>query len=603
MASSDQRSLRIDDLELKSRIDAILNRHPAVGLAVGVVRDGRLAFFHGQGVADIVSSTPITADTVFRIGSITKTFTAIAVMQLHEQGLIDLDAAANDYLRAYELVPAKAGLQPATVRHLLTHTSGIPEARHVCDLFHPEAGPFEGRPLHLSVKFGEPLPSLAEYYRGGLRVVAQPGTAFAYSNHGFATLGQILEDVSGMALERYFRERIFEPLGMKDTDLVRSKRVASRLATGYALGRRGAKAVPDRDWTGPGGGGIYSTTRDIARFAAALMGGGAGEHGSVLEPATLATMFEPHHRPDPRLPGWGLGFARAEAGTHRVVGHDGILPGFNSDLLVAPDDGVGVVAFTNGSKSAFMWMETEFKRLLGQLLDVPDEGVRTDIPHHPEVWQELCGRYRLPPRISDLRGRLTIAGGIEVFVRGGRLMIRGLALIPALYRGLPLHPDDEDDPYVFRLDLSGLGMSTVRVVFGRDLASGTAAVHTSLGGQPLSLIRRPTEGRVRGPFAAALGALLVATATRSVTRRRQRSKEGGPAWMPRRRSRTGSASSPRSIPYARAIASRLHLVPRFRQVIRTPLTSSQRARATSCMHLGCARRRSHWSHPKGEDDA
>jgi CubicO group peptidase (beta-lactamase class C family) len=516
----------IGDIELKSRIDGILNRHPAVGLAVGVVRDGSLQFY-GNGAADIASNTPITEDTIFRIGSITKPFTAIAVMQLHQRGLIDLDAPANDYLRAYELIPARAGFRPATVRHLLTHTAGIPEARHVSDLFHPEAGPFEGRPLHLSVKFGEPLPSLAEYYRGGLRVVAQPGTAFAYSNHGFATLGQIVEDVSGMPLERYFRERIFEPLGMEDTDLLRSERIASRLATGYALGRRGAKAVPDRDWTGPGGGGIYSTTRDMARFAAALMGGGANEHGSVLEPATLVTMFEPHHRPDPRLPGWGLGFARAEAGTHRVVGHDGILPGFNSELLVALDDGVGVVAFTNGSRGAFMWMETEFKRLLRHLLDAPDEVVRPDIPHHPEVWKELCGRYRLPPRISDLRGRLAIAAGLEVSVRGGRLMIRALAPIPALYRGLPLHPDDENDPYVFRLDLSGLGMGTVRVVFGRDVASGTAAVHTSLGGQPLSLIRRPTEGRARAPLAAALGALLVATATRSVKRSRQRSKEVG----------------------------------------------------------------------------
>jgi CubicO group peptidase (beta-lactamase class C family) len=527
MASSGDGSLPIDDIELKSRIDGILNRHPAVGLAVGVVRDGSLEFY-GHGVADIASNTPITEDTIFRIGSITKPFTAIAVMQLQERGLIDLDAPANDYLRAYRLVPARAGFRPATVRHLLTHTSGIPEARHVSDLVHPEAGPFEGRPLHLSVKFGEPLPPLAEYYRGGLRVVAEPGTAFAYSNHGFATLGQIVEDVSGMALERYFRERIFEPLGMSDTDLLRSERVASRLATGYALGRRGAKAVPDRDWTGPGGGGIYSTTRDIARFAAALMGGGANEHGSVLEPATLATMFEPHQRPDPRLPGWGLGFFRGEAGGHRVVGHDGILPGFNSMLVVAPDDGVGVVAFTNGSKGAFVWMETEFKRLLRRLLDVPDEVVRIDIPHHPEVWEELCGRYRLPPRISDLRGRLAMAGGAEVSVRGGRLMIRALTPIPALYRGVPLHPDDEDDPYVFRLDLSEVGMSTIRVVFGRDVASGRAAVHTSLGGQPLSLIRRPTEGRARALLAAALGGLLVATATQSVTRRRQRSKEGGP---------------------------------------------------------------------------
>jgi hypothetical protein len=375
------------------------------------------------------------------------------------------------------------------------------------------------------VSAGEPMPSLAEYYRRGLRVVAEPGTTFAYSNPGFATLGQIVEDVSGIALERYFRERIFEPLGMTDTDLVRSDRVASRLATGYTLGRHGVKAVPDRDWIGTASGGIYSTARDIARFAAALIGGGANEHGSILDPATLSTMFEPQHQPDPRVPGWGLGFARGEAGGHRLVGHDGILPGFNSTLLLAPDDGLAIVAFTNGSPGAFMWMEAEFKRLLRHLLDVPDEAIRTDIPHNPEVWDELCGGYRLPPRISDLRGRLAIAGGVEVFVRRGRLMIRALTPVPALYRGLPLHPDDEDDPYVFRLDLSGFGLGTVRVVFGRDVASDTAAIHADLGGQPLSLIRQPSVGRARAALAAALGTLLVAAAARPVMRRDQRSKE------------------------------------------------------------------------------
>jgi CubicO group peptidase (beta-lactamase class C family) len=514
----------LDEPEQRAWMDGILNRHPAVGLAVGIVRAGSVEFFHRHGFADIASNTPVDADTVFRIGSVTKPFTAIAVMQLHRQGLIDLDGPANDYLRGYELVPARAGLRPATVRHLLTHTAGIAEVQRVVDLLHPEAGPFEGRPPMLSVAAGEPMPSLAEYYRRGLPVVAEPGTRFAYCNHGFATLGQIVEGVSGMALERYFRERIFEPLRMADTDLVRSDRVASRLATGYTLGRHGVTAVPDRDWIGAGAGGIYSTVRDMARFAAALMGGGDNEHGSILEPATLAAMFEPHFRPDPRVPGWGLGFARGEAGGHRVAGHDGILPGFNSTLLVAPDDGLGVVAFTNGSPGAFGWMETEFKRLLRHLLDVPDDVIRTDIPQHPEVWGELCGGYRLPARISDLRGRLATPGGVEVFVRGGRLMIRTLTPVPTLYRGLPLHPDDENDPYVFRLDLSRSGHSTVRVVFGRDLASDAAAIHADLGGQPVSLVRRPTEQTARAPLTAALGALLVAAA-RSVMRRRQRSKE------------------------------------------------------------------------------
>jgi CubicO group peptidase (beta-lactamase class C family) len=93
---------------------------------VGVVRDEGLEVFFGQGVANIESAAPVTEDTVFRVGSITKTFTAVGVMQLEEQGLIELDAPANDYLRAFRLVPAKAGWRPATVRHLLTHTAGVP---------------------------------------------------------------------------------------------------------------------------------------------------------------------------------------------------------------------------------------------------------------------------------------------------------------------------------------------------------------------------------------------------------------------------------------------------------------------------------------------
>jgi CubicO group peptidase (beta-lactamase class C family) len=515
--------VRFGGAELRAWMDGILNRHPAVGLAVGIVRGGSLELFDGRGFADIASNRPLDADTVFRIGSVTKPFTAVAVMQLHEQGLIDLDAPAADYLRGYELIPTRQGFGPATVRHLLTHTAGIAEVQRVRDLLHPEAGPFGGRPPILSVNAGEPMPSLAEYYRRGLPVVAEPGAHFAYSNPGYATLGQIVEDVSGIGLDRYFRERIFEPLGMTDTDLVRSDRVSARLATGYAVGRRGATAVPDRDWIGAGGGGIYSTVRDIARFAAALTGGGATERGSILQPATLSTMFEPHYQPDPRVPGWGLGLARGEAGGHRLVGHDGILPGFNSTLLVAPDDGLAVIAFTNGSAGAFLWMETELQRLLRHLLDVPGEPIRTDIPHRPELWHELCGGYRLPARISDLRGRLAIPGGVEVFVRGGRLTIRAVTPVPALHRGLLLHPDDEDDPYVFRLDLSGFGQGTVRVVFGRDAASGAAAIHTDLGGQPVSLIRRPSDRRVRAPVTA-LSALLVAAAG-SVMRRRQRSEE------------------------------------------------------------------------------
>ncbi len=182
------------DLDLKARIGEVLSRWPVAGLAVGVVRHGSPAWFHGHGVADVAAGTPIDQDTGFRIASVTKTITAIAVMQLREQGLVDLDAPASAYLNAYRLVPARPGFRPATLRHLLTHTAGVRAVREPSDLLRPALG--------WGTRAGRPVPSLAGYYRGGLHIDAEPGTKWAYSNHGFATLGQIVEDVSGVPFGR-----------------------------------------------------------------------------------------------------------------------------------------------------------------------------------------------------------------------------------------------------------------------------------------------------------------------------------------------------------------------------------------------------------------
>jgi CubicO group peptidase (beta-lactamase class C family) len=500
-------SLGIDELGMEARVGEILNRWPAVGLAVGVVRDGSLEFFFGHGLADIASNTPITQDTVFRIASISKTFTAIAVMQLWEQGLVDLDAPANDYLRAFKLLPARAGFRPATVRHLLTHTAGLPEVVRPSRTLRYAFGE--------SFKLQQPLPTLAEYYRGGLRLVTEPGTTFRYTDHSFATLGQLVEDVSGTSLDRYLREHVFEPLGMAHTDLLRSERVTWRLATGYTLGSKGPKAVTDRQWVTAAASSIYSTPRDMARYLAALLGGGAGEHGSVLKPATLAMMFQPHYQPDPRVPGIGLAFSRFNLGGHLAIEHEGILPGFNSDIFVAPDDGVGVMGFTNGARQAMLWLPAEAGHLLGHLLGVPDEAIRTDVPHHPELWGDLCGWYRLPAPLTDTRARSIFGLGAEVLVRRGQLIVRALSPIPAVYKGFVLHPDDDQDPYVFRIDLSQFGIGTARVIFTRD--PGTAPTRVQLELYPLALHKQPAS---TNPRLWAAGALAAGTTAVAVRRRR-----------------------------------------------------------------------------------
>jgi CubicO group peptidase (beta-lactamase class C family) len=504
--------------ELSAMVGAVLNRHAAVGLALGVVRDGRLESFHGHGIANLGSRAPIVEDTVFRIGSITKTFTAVAVMQLWEQGLIDLDAPASEYLRGYQLVRADPGFREPTLRHLLTHTAGIPDVRRVGDLLDVAAGPWDARPPARSVPPGQALPSLAEEYAHGLEVVAQPGSCFAYSGHGFATLGQIVEDVSGMPLGRSLRERLFQPLGMTATGLARTDLSTDRYATGYVFGGAGPEAVQDRDWSGAGAGGAYSTTRDLGRYASALLNGGANGHGRMLRSPTLATMFERHYEVDPALPAMGLGFFVTDVAGHRVLTHDGILPGFNSHLAVVPDARLGLIALTNGSVGAMRWIPEEMAGLLRWLLDGAEE-VRPAVPHHPETWSEIVGRYAMPPRVSDLRGRLAMGGGLDVFVRGGRPMVRLRLPVPSVWRGLPLEPDDDRDPLAFRVDLARFGMGPVRLRFRRDRHTGRRVIHSDLGGQPISF-ESVERGRSRRRRLVLAGAGAAAAAILAVRRHR-----------------------------------------------------------------------------------
>jgi CubicO group peptidase (beta-lactamase class C family) len=496
--------------ELDTKIAQILNRHPAVGLAVGIIGNGRLQFFHGHGFADIASNTPITEDTVFRIGSLTKTFTAIAVMQLWEQGLLDLDAAANDYLNAYKLIPAHPTHRPATVRHLLTYTAGLPQCLHLSRAFKPTLGEM--------VKFGRPVPTLAQFYGGGLHLVTEPGLRHVYSNHGFATLGQIVEDLTGQPLQRYFCEHIFAPLGMEHTDLVRSDRIRSRLATGYVVRSHGPRPVCDHDLITAAGGGIYSTTRDISGYVAALLGGGTNEHGSILKPATLDAMFAPQYQPDPHLAGVGLAFYRREVGGHLFIEKSGLITGFASQMCMAPGDGVGVVAFTNGARRAHGWLGPEVSRILGHVVGAPDEAIRTDVPHRPDVWSDLCGRYSLRGSWRDVDKWLI--AGVEIVVRSGRLMLRPETPTPGL-RGFPLNPDDEGDPYVFRVDLSSLGIGTVRAVFSAETPAPATAFHLEM--EPLmSFDKRPA---LTSPKLWTIGAFAVGTAVAAARWHTKRSKE------------------------------------------------------------------------------
>jgi CubicO group peptidase (beta-lactamase class C family) len=476
----------IDDLAIE-----IFNEHTLAGLAAGVVRDGRLEHFTGLGLADAEAGRPIERDTVFRIGSISKTMTAIAVMQLVEEGAFGLDDAVND-LGSRARVEAPA---PVTVRHLLTHTSGLGELRRFSDLKLPAVG--------LGAKLDAPPPALGDYYAKPLKTRVTPGAKWAYANHGFALLGLIVEDLRGRPFPEVMRERVFAPLGMERTDFERTPRVAERLAVGYRPARRGFKPVKDLEIAVGPAGSCYSTTEDMARYVAALASGG----GPLLRPQSLARMLEPQGEPDPGMPAIGLSFFVERLGGHRVAGHDGGWAGFISALAFAPDDGVGVLAFTNTSTAFAPHVLAE--RALARLLDAAAEPPA--VPQHPHAWAELVGVYKLPEGLNtNVRWWPLLGGEVEIAVRKGKLVARALSPVRELRKGVRLHAVDAEDP--LRLE-ARVEDWRVPVVFERGADGAVVALRTgSTRGGFLRLHRRSPAASLRRWARAGAGAGSLAAA-------------------------------------------------------------------------------------------
>ena len=176
------------------------------------------------------------------------------------------------------------------------------------------------------------------------------------------------------------------------------------------------------------------------------------------------------------------------------------------------------MAFTNGSWLSDFWLPVECSALLRDLIGGRPEAIRIDVPQRPDVWPELVGWYALPGPLTDVRLRTFMGAGAEVFVRDGRLCLRFLTPIPALYRGFRLDPDDDADPDVFRVDMSDLGGASQRVVFGRTSGMGVTQVHLDL--MPVSLRKQPTWTNPRRWATGLLGALGMATAFAAVRRGR-----------------------------------------------------------------------------------
>jgi CubicO group peptidase (beta-lactamase class C family) len=295
------------------------------GGAVAVIRSGQLIHSAGYGMANIEWGQPVGSDTVFGLGSITKPFTATAIMLLERDGLLKTSDPLTNYLPGYDTHSATI-----TLNHLLTHTSGVPNFvtragywERVASLEHDQAqlrALFESLPLDFA-----------------------PGERYSYSNSAYCLLGMVIERLSGMPYRAFVRQRIFSPLSMESSGYLDDVAVIPHQAARYALSDDGVPIHPPyvNHTLTYAAGALYSTVEDMARWDAAL------REARLLSHATLERMEQPTLLNDGRVAGYGLGWGLSTFRGRRVVHHAGGVPGYSSFMGRFVDDDLTIVILSN----------------------------------------------------------------------------------------------------------------------------------------------------------------------------------------------------------------------------------------------------------------
>ena len=333
---------------IDSAMRAFAERTRVPGIAYGIVVDGRLAHVGTAGLREVPARAPVDTGTVFRIASMTKSFTAAAILQLRDAGKLSLDTPAERYVPELRALRGPTSDAPRiTVRDLLTHSAGF-----------PEDNPWGDQQLAATEA------ELSRMLRAGIPFSTAPGTAYEYSNYGFAILGRIVANVSGMPYPRYLTERVLRPLGMRSTTLEARDVPPQRLAHGYRL-QDGAwleePQLPDGAF-GPMGG-MLTSVSDLSRWVGFLLDAWPprdGDEGPVLRRASRREMQQVARYNGATAVrdasggitlsagGYGYGLGVRQTCQWRIsVSHTGGLPGFGSLMRWLPDQGVGIVAMGN----------------------------------------------------------------------------------------------------------------------------------------------------------------------------------------------------------------------------------------------------------------
>jgi CubicO group peptidase (beta-lactamase class C family) len=334
VANTDAKVHELTASDVEAFLDGIvplqLERDDIAGATIAIVKDGKLLFAKGYGYSDYEKKKPVSAEeTLFRPGSVSKLFTWTAVMQLVEQGKLELDRNVNDYL---DFKIPDAFDQPITLKNLLAHTPGFEE--QIKDLF----------------TVGSESQSLGTYLKTHIPArIYPPGTVPAYSNYGASLAGYIVERVSGRPFNDYVEENIFKPLGMDHSTFRQPlpPTLAPSLSNGYQLASDEPKpfevVVPFP------AGSLSSTAADMARFMIAHLQNGQLGDARILRPDTAQLMHSRLFALDQAANAMAYGFYEESRNGHRIIGHGGDTLYFHSDLHLIPDAGIGFFVSHNSA--------------------------------------------------------------------------------------------------------------------------------------------------------------------------------------------------------------------------------------------------------------
>jgi serine beta-lactamase-like protein LACTB len=296
------------------------------GLSVAVVDDQSIVWAKGFGHADLARTRLLGQDTVFRVGSVSKLFTDIAVMQLVEEGKLDLDADVTKYLPDFK--PNNPSGKAITLRQLMAHRSGLVREPPVGNYFDPDS------------------PSLTKTVASlnGVPIVYEPGAKIKYSNAGVAVVGQIVERMDGRPFARAVRERVLVPLGMTASDFEPTAAVKKNLSEALMWTYHGREfPAPTFELGESPAGCLYCPVTDLAKLASSVFAGGK----PVLKEASLKQMLTPQFAKVDSREGFGLGFMLGELDGHKRVGHGGAIYGFSTEVAMLPDEKLGVIIVAN----------------------------------------------------------------------------------------------------------------------------------------------------------------------------------------------------------------------------------------------------------------